>query len=199
MSPTRGLLRGARATSLGVTGFILALAAHSAAGGAAPGLAALLLMAGLTGLAALLLTRARVSPSGIGSWLILMQVVLHEAFMGLGPSAVMVQAGMTHAGMAQAGMAPAGMSARSPFADTRMLAAHVAATALMAALLAYGEKALWLLAGYAGPPRSVSTDLPELPPVHPAVAPAPRLVRLCFADGGVGRRGPPLKDLSTAF
>ena len=194
MSPTRGLLRGVRATSLGVVGFILALAAHVAAGGLSPGLAPLLLPAGLTGLAALLLSRARLSPLGVGACLTLMQVLLHEAFGSLSMSAGMAQAGIAQAGMAQAGNAP-----RSPFSALLMVAAHVAATALMAALLGYGEKALWFLAGYARPPRSLRVSLPEPSSVHPVACLTPRLVRLRFADGGVGRRGPPVQVCAPSF
>ena len=62
MLPTKGLLRGLRAASLGVVGFVLALAAHVAAGGAEPGPVVLLLLAGLVGLAAVLLTGVRLTP-----------------------------------------------------------------------------------------------------------------------------------------
>ena len=57
-SPAQGLLRGLRAASLGVVGFVLALVAHLAAGGAAPGPVVLLLLAGLIGVASVLLTGA---------------------------------------------------------------------------------------------------------------------------------------------
>ena len=62
LSPTGGVLRGLRTASLGVTGFVLALMAHVAAGGGAPGPVALLLLAGLIGLGAFLLTVVRLSP-----------------------------------------------------------------------------------------------------------------------------------------
>lgn len=55
-----------RVCSLGVLGFVLALVAHVAAGGAAPRPVVLILLAGLTGLAAVLLTRVRRSLVGIG-------------------------------------------------------------------------------------------------------------------------------------
>ena len=61
-APAQGLLRGLRAAALGVVGFVLALAAHVTAGGARPGPVVLLLLAGLIGLAAVLLTGARLSP-----------------------------------------------------------------------------------------------------------------------------------------
>ena len=124
-APAQGLLRGLRAAALGLVGFVLALAAHVTAGGATPGPVVLLLLAGLIGLAAVLLTGARLSPVRVGVSLAAMQVCLHEAFMWLSAPAACVMpvmnaptdglmgmghgaqsllncaAGMTHAGMGQ--------------------------------------------------------------------------------------------------
>ena len=61
MAPTSGLLGGLRAAPLGVVGFVLAPVAHVAAAGLTPGPVMLSLLAGLIGLAAVLLTRVRVS------------------------------------------------------------------------------------------------------------------------------------------
>ena len=66
MAPTSRLLGGLRAASLGVVGFVLARVAHVAAGGLTPGPVMLSLLAGLIGLAAVLLTRVRVSALGSG-------------------------------------------------------------------------------------------------------------------------------------
>jgi len=126
LSPAHGLLRGLRAAALGVGGFVLALAAHVTAGGATPGpVVLLLLLVGLIGLAAVLLTGARLSPVRVGVSLAAMQVCLHEAFMWMSAPAACVMpvmnaptdglmgmghgaqpllncaAGMTHAGMGQ--------------------------------------------------------------------------------------------------
>ena len=178
-SPTRGLIRGLRAGSLGVGGFVLALIAHEAAHGVVPGPAPLLLLGGLTGLAALLLTGVRLSPVRVGLSLIVMQVTLHEAFMRLSAT----------------GMADAGMGQRSPWADMAMVGAHVAATAMMAAALAAGEKVLWFLAGFVIPIRWPRMDMPELSAVSLTPAGQTRSLRGRFADGGVGRRGPPRHGL----
>ena len=201
-SPTRGVLRGLRAASLGFVGFVLALVAHVAAGGVTPGPAALLLLAGLISLATVLLTGARLSPVRIGLFLAVMQVVLHEALMWLGAPAGCVMTGASapsggHLGHSQqmldcaTTMAQAGMGHRSMFATTIMVGAHVAATAVMAALLAFGEKMLWFLAGYVRPLRRIRTGLPAPSAVSLVLCGEPRMLRVQFAAGGVGRRGPP--------
>jgi hypothetical protein len=210
MKPTRGLLRGLRAVSLGVVGLNLALVAHLTAGGAAPGPAALLLLAGLMGLAAVLLTGARLSPFHIGISLSAMQVILHEAFLRLGSQAVCTMTEVRAPGgmrmghgvqpmvvcatdMAHAGMGHAGMGHGSVVAASAMVGAHVVATAVMIALLAYGEQVLWFLAGCVRPARWLRPVQPDLPPARVAASDAPRMLRARFASGGVGRRGPPTR------
>jgi len=213
-SPARGLLRGLRAASLGVAGFVLALVAHVAAGGASPEPGVLLLLAGCTGLITWLLTGVRVSPVRVVVSLAAMQVVLHEALMRLSVAApclmpVMEPAAGGNAGMGHGGqpvlecatsMAPhPGMGPRSIFATTTMLGAHLVATMVMAALLAYGERALWFLAGLVRPPRSLSAVRPQPPKIRMFPYGEPRVARACFASGGVGRRGPPPGTASPAF
>jgi hypothetical protein len=214
VSPTRGWLRLLRACSLGVVGFVLALLAHMAAGGAAPGPVALIPLAGLIGTAAVLLTAARLSPLRIGVSLAAMQVVLHEAFMRLGSTTDCGMAAMSAPGAMQTGqgaqpavVCPAGMAhvmieqgsaiARSSaWGATAMLGAHVAATAVMATLLAYGEKVLWLLVRWVLPAPCLRVHLPALPAVRSVSDTTPPMVRLRLASGGVGRRGPPPEALS---
>lgn len=207
MSPTRGVLRGLRAASLGAVGFGLALVAHVAAGGSAPGPVVLLFLAGLIGLTALLLTRARLSPVRVGISLSAMQVVLHEAFMWLGSPAGCSMTGVVDPGGMQmghgsqpvlecaTGMARAGMGQGSVFAAMTMLGAHVVATAVMVVLLAFGEKMLWFLAGSVRPAQWLRVGLPELPAMRVGSSSAPRRLRAQFASGGVGRRGPPTRGL----
>jgi hypothetical protein len=207
MTPTRGLLRWLRAASLGVVGLTLALVAHLTAGGAAPGPAALLLLAGLMGLAAILLTGARLSPFRIGISLSAMQVILHQAFLRLGSQAactmtagsVPVGPRMEH-GLAQSAQCAtdlagaglhAGMGQGSPVAASIMVGAHVAATAVMIALLAYGEEVLWFLAGCLRPARWLRPVQPDLPVAGVAAGGAPPVLRARLAAGGVGVRGPP--------
>jgi hypothetical protein len=210
LSPTRGTLRLVRASSLGVVALGLALAAHLAAGDAAPGPVVLLLLAVSVGLTALLLTGVRLSPVRVVVSLAAMQVVLHEAFMWLNAPAVCLTPGLSasaggHMGMVQGGqpvlkcatgMSHAGMGHSSMFAAVAMLGAHVAATAVMAALLAYGERVMWFLAGWVRPRRWLSVGLPELPAVRVFSYGGLRTVRVRFASGGVGRRGPPKEGLS---
>lgn len=177
--PTKGFLRGFRAASLGVVGFVLALVAHVGAGGATPRPVVLVLLAGPITLAAVLLTRVRLSPVHVAVSLAAMQVVLHEAFM-LGAQAECA-----------AGLATHEMGQGSVFAAEAMVGAHIAATLVMAALLAYGEQVLWFLAGWVRAPRLLPVCLPELPAVRPVRSSVHHLLRMRFADGGVGRRGPP--------
>ena len=209
LSPTQGLLRALRAACLGVVGFVLALVAHVVAGGATPRPVVLLLLAGLIGLAAVLLTGVRLSPVRVAVSLATMQVVLHEVFMGLSVPAACVMPVMNapaggHLGMGQGaqpvldcatGMTHAGMGQSSVFAATAMLGAHVAATALMAAVLAYGERVLWFLAGWVCPAPWLRVSLPELPAVRVFSFGVPPMLRVRFACGGVGRRGPPRRGL----
>jgi len=208
LRPTRGLLRGARAASLGIAGFVLALVAHLAAGGAAPGLVVLLLLAGLTGLAAVLATGVLLGPVRVVLSLTAMQVALHEAFMWLGSSTGCAMTGVsapagTDMGRGTepmldcaTGMAQAGMAMTPMLASALMVTAHLAATAAVAALLAYGEKVLWFLAGWVRPRRWLRVVLPEIPPVRICDSGAPRIPPVQLDRGGVGRRGPPPRGLS---
>ena len=207
--PTQGWLRGLRAALLGGVGFVLALVAHLAAGGSAPGPVALLFLAGLVGLAAVLLTRTRLSPVRVGVSLAAMQVVLHQVFMWLGapagclmtemstsPGGTMGRSGGPAALVECAtGMAPLEMGPSSAFAATAMAGAHVAATVAMAILLAYGEKVLWFLAGCVRPLRGLDVRLPELPALCVVLFGPPRMFGLRLASGGVGLRGPPTRNL----
>jgi hypothetical protein len=177
------LIRGLRAGSLGVGGFVLALIAHVAAHGVIPGLASLVLLGGLTALAALLLTGVRLSPVRVGLSVVVMQLALHETFMRLSMTS----------------MADAGMSQRSRLAGAAMVGAHVAATMVMAALLAAGEKLLWFLAGFVSLARWPRLELPGLSTVSHTSAGQTWSLRGRFADGGVGRRGPPRHALIALF
>jgi hypothetical protein len=209
LSPAHGLLRGLRAASLGVVAFVLASVAHVVAGGAAPGPAVFLLLAGLIGMASVLLTRVRLSPLRVVVSLAGMQVLLHQAFMRLSAPAGCVLTGMSapaggHVAMGHggqlapecaSGMVHAGMGQGSMSSAMIMLGAHIAATALMAALLAYGEKLMWFLAGWVRPARWLPAGAPVLPAVRAFSYGAPSMLRVRFACGGVGRRGPPPQGL----
>jgi hypothetical protein len=128
-----------RAASLGVVGVVLALVGHVAAGGATPRPVDLLLLAGLAGLAALLLTGVRLSPARVVLSLTAMQLVLHEAFTWLGAPTACVMTrtgtpaggGMSHSGQPMlecaTGMAQAGMGQTSMFAGAAMVGAPAGA------------------------------------------------------------------------
>jgi len=200
-----------RAASLGVVGLVLALGAHVSAGGAAPGPMVLILLGGLIGLAAVLLTAVRLSPLRIGVSLAVMQVLLHEAFGWLGApidcaTAVGATGAMQMGGQggqsalaSATGMASAGMGRGSVFGATAMFGAHVAATALMAVLLAHGERLLWFLARWVRPAPWLRVRLPQLPATPAISATARPVVRVQLASGGVGRRGPPPPALSATI
>jgi hypothetical protein len=205
LSPDQGLLRCWRAASLGAVGLVLALAAHVAAGSATPGSAVMLLMAGMIGLAAVLLTGARLSPARVGVSLAATQMVLHEAFMWLSaPAACVMPVTNTPVGghlskgqgaqpvlNCAAGMTHAEMGQSSAFAATAMLGEHIGATALMAALLAYGKRLLGFAAGRVRHGPWLRVGPPGLPAVRLCPFGAPPMLRVRFAFVGVGRRGPP--------
>jgi hypothetical protein len=202
LSPASGFLRGLRAACLGVVGLLLALVAHLAAGGVAPQPAVLLLLAGLLGVAAAWLTRVRLSPLRIAMSLAGMQAVLHEVFMRSGAPAACLMTGVSTPAAAPMGhgqamvgcavsMAHAGMGQPWVLGAPAMLAAHVGATAVMAALLAYGEAVLWFLAECVRRPRWIALGHPDLPAAGGVRSCAPRSSGSQFASGGVGRRGPP--------
>jgi hypothetical protein len=167
----------------------------------------LLLLAGLIGQAAVLLTGVRLSPVRVILSLSTMQVALHEAFMWLGsPTACAITqmsapAGgdMAHDGQltlaCAPGMAQSGMSQNSVFTGVAMVGAHVVATAVMAALLAYGEMVLWILAGWVRAPRWMRIGLPKGPAVPLVPSGLPPMLPVPFASSGVGLRRPPPRPL----
>lgn len=198
-----------------MAGFALALLAHLGAGGTAPGPVVLLALAGLIALTAVLITGARLTALHVAVSLAGMQVFLHEAFMRLAapvgcsmsgmsppsPGQMRSLGQMSHGGRpaleCAAGMAQAGLGEQAPFSSSAMLCAHVAATAVMAALLAYGEKVLWFLAGWVRPPLTVRVGRSELPAVPTMTSGPPRMFGVQLACGGIGRRGPPGRGLFT--
>jgi hypothetical protein len=170
---------------------------------------ALTLLAGLIGVAVVLLTAIRLSPVRIGMSLAAMQVVLHEAFMWLGAPADCATAAVSASGAMQmghsgqpalacaTGMAYPEMGQGTTFGTAAMVVAHVAATAAMAALLAYGEQVLWFLARWVRPAPWLRVRPPGVPAAQAASSSAPPpMVRVQLAPGGVGRRGPPPQALS---
>jgi len=199
-----------RASLLAVVGFTLALVAHVTGGGAVPRPAVLLFLAGLIGLAAVLLTRTRLTPLRVGLALSAMQAGLHEAFMRLGAQAgcpmtdgsltggMQMGHGSQPVAVCANGVSHAGLAQSSMLTGTTMIGAHLAATAVMVGLLAYGEKVLWFLAGCVRPARWLRVVPAEAPPARIAAPVAPPTTCLQLTSGGVGRRGPPMSGLRTA-
>lgn len=195
-SPATGGLRALRAGLLATACVSLALAAHTAAGGHAPAVLALLTATVAVGCGALLLTGRRLAAPTAVVALVGVQAALHLWFAvtagggcavsgalthahGLGPCAVAAGAAVEHA--PASGPAPAGLL---------MLLAHLTAVVLLALGLARGDALLWRLAGLL--PRRVPTPaVVVLGPAMPATGrTAGRLLPLA-APVAWRRRGPP--------
>ena len=194
-NPTHGSLRVTRAAVFGAVAFALSWAAHVAAGGSSPGGGALVLLGVLTALGATLVTGWRLGPAPLVAALAAAQVALHESLMWLGSSSPSPCGSMTcDAAMPGMTMHPAAPS------SAWMLAAHGAATVVLALALSVGERALWFLATLLWPvlrgrPELAGVPAPTRVPAHEYSAPARTLP---FASGGTGRRGPPRRHVTLA-
>src|SRR6185312_266476 len=172
-------LRFGRSAVVAAAVLCLAAAAHTAAGGTLPHPAVVLALAALTWLPVMILAGRRLAPATILAVLAGGQVALHQAFELFG-TVQCAPAGSPaeHAGHAgHAGHAAVALDCMSASAHTGdspgMLAAHLAATALTALMLARGEAALWELAAWLRP-------LVQLP----AVTAAPVRASLPITDQG---------------
>lgn len=188
-----------RAAVVGAVSFSLSWAAHVGAGGSSPGAAALVLLAVLTALGSTLVTRWRLRPVTLVATLGAAQVALHEALMWLSAPQSTLCAGAMPCGSAMPSMP--GMHA-SPVHSSwaLMLAAHAAATVVLALLLSVGERALWFLTTLLRPVLRARPELPALPTsaLVRAQAHVARTGPRPFVDGGTGRRGPPRRSLALA-
>jgi hypothetical protein len=189
-----------RSAMLAAAAVTLAAGAHVLAGGQLPAPAILLGLLALTGLAATVATRLRLSYATMTALLGAGQLVLHEAFSvfgpGFGPAASGVAPGSAHhAGpfIAQLAAGPAELHILDSPLAIAMPAGHALATVACALLLAKGEAALWSLAAWLRPlvqlPAPVTPDAGESPavtgwPAESAPLPWRNLRRDC-------RRGPP--------
>lgn len=173
-APGSGPTRLARIAVFTAVALTLASLAHLGAGATRPGVVALVLGALVVGVGALVISaracRFRVIALALGG----AQALLHALFVALpdpGPVAAGV-AGVGHAGhvlpLAHTGhAAPVAAHAHAP--SVQMVALHVLATLLTAALMAYGERLLWelvrglapTLPGVGRPPRPVTVS-PQL-------------------------------------
>lgn len=200
-SPGDGVLRVARTVAVTAVVVGLAVAAHVAGGGRPPRPLALVGLAFATAYVCAWVARRRLSLPLLAGLLAAGQWALHHAFDLVGAACAPVTAPM-HAGhavaagscepVAAAAGVVAGRHAAAP--SWAMLAAHVAATAVSALVLASGDRALWALCGL------LAALLPALPraaapvavPVRraPDVAAVPRPRRAVLLRVSP-RRGPP--------
>lgn len=194
-NPTHGSLRVTRAAVFGAVAFALSWAAHVAAGGSSPGAGALVLLGVLTALGATLVTGWRLAPVPLVAALAAAQVALHESLMWLGASSPSPCGSMScDAGMPGMTMHPAAPS------SAWMLAAHGAATVVLALALSLGERAVWFLATLLRPVLRGRPKLPGVPETtrvaaHQHWAPSRPLP---YVRGGTGRRGPPRRHVVLA-
>lgn len=193
---TSGPAHLARAGVLGTTALALAVGGHVAAGGEAPGLLGLTVLAVLTCAAVLVLTLRRLGVVALVGSLGILQLALHVGliFASAGGTATVV-GGSAHGGHHQH-VALAVTGAGSSSHDLAMTLAHVVATLLTALLLARAESLAWLAASIVTPllPRTIAAARAALAGLHLPAAPAPveppRLVQLHWATAA-RRRGPP--------
>lgn len=205
--PGSGALRLARAGSLALAAYGLALGAHLVGGGDAPSAIASVVILFATFWACTALTWRRLGRVATVTLVGASQLLLHKAF-GLTESAgscvtvVHEHAGHLANGATTLCAAPAttaGMPSMAHHGGTglSMVAAHAVAAIVLGLVLARGEAAVWLLASWLVPP------LPQPTPPPCALRPAPIWTPVTpfvavFMPAGVGRRGPPRGSVLTA-
>lgn len=199
--PTRGLTRLARAGVLGATSMGLAAGAHLLGGGRLPPAGVLAMVAFLLGLSSVVLTVRRCRFGVLLPVLTVQQALLHLLFdtasrVGSGCGAAMSGTGHTMAAHASAGSALGSCSGASTMAAMvmprwAMWAAHLAAVALTAGLLARGEAWLWRVADAVV--RASALRPSPCPPAAPVLVTAgtPRSWRPLPIVSGANPRAPP--------
>ena len=189
-----------------LAGVVLALsgAAHAAAGGALPGAGPAAALGVVVACACAVVTRWRLSPMALLGVLGASQVLLHQVLEALAaPRCAPVDGLGHHAGaigpaVLAAGPCPVPTAALHHGAgvstDLGMLASHAAATVVLAALLAHGERLAWELWAWLAPLR-VLVGAVHLPPPHrsPITATPQLLPRPCVVPPTAPRRGPPVR------
>ncbi|HEX3002942.1 MAG TPA: hypothetical protein VHO27_01925 [Angustibacter sp.] len=187
-SPTAGGLRLLRAGLLATACVSLALAAHTSAGGHAPGAVALLTAGVAVGCGALLVTGRRLGSASTVVGLVGVQAALHLWFALTSGHDCAVTGALTHVhGVAPrcaplAGVAPEHAATPAAASAAAMLLAHLGAVVLLGLLLAHADALLWRLAGLL--PRPVPATTP------PVVRPPWRLTAQGRSVRPAGRRAP---------
>ncbi|MDJ0354830.1 hypothetical protein [Paenarthrobacter sp. PH39-S1] len=199
--------RWLRSGAIGVTVLSLAAGAHTLAGGSLPAPLILAALTALTGLASVTATGFRIPLPLMATLLGASQLLLHGAFDLLsapGMAGFPDPAMHHHLVSSAAGPVPVAAAmpamAAGPAAPTAALTltlamtlAHIGATLACAVVLAKGEDALWLLAGWLRPlvrpaARSGAAVAPLVRVLTPEVPVRPQPRRNLRADS---RRGPP--------
>lgn len=178
-----------RTVCVGSTVFGLAAGAHLLAGGLLPVPAAMAALLALHILCSMVATSFRLAMPAMIALLTSSQVVLHEAFEWLSPSALAAPVVAGHHSMSAeesaAAMLASANAVAAPAMDALthagalsgwMGAAHIAATLATAALLAYGEDALWSLANWLRPLYSCAAAVLVLPVQATPTTVIPRLL-----------------------
>jgi hypothetical protein len=199
VSATRGALRLGRSAVLGAGCLLLALSAHVLAGGPAPSVLAVIVLAVPVTCSCVLVTGRQAGLGRIGTVLGLTQVGLHQGFMALahpdcaGTTASLPAHLAGHAAGGAGVPASCGPAMQMAGGSAAMVAGHVLAAGITALLLWQGERLLWALLaglGWSGLPGAEATI-----PARARVLGAPvagRGSRSIALLGGVGRRGPPV-------
>lgn len=189
----RAAFRLSRAAVVTAATVLLAVAAHTAAGGALPDPLILLGLLALTLLPTAWLSGRRLTPAAVLGLLGTGQFVLHSAFDGLSEPVASLQlspaAGHVHVlGSVSQGGPVGHVHGYSP----AMFAAHALATLAVGLLIARGEAALWALLGWLAPlVRLLLVPAPSPAPTLPAYAPQP-LPKIWRALRLPALRGPPV-------
>jgi hypothetical protein len=201
---TRGALRLGRSAALGASCLLLSLAAHVLAGGPAPPLLAVLVLAVPVACVCVVVTGRQAGLPRIAAVLGMTQIGLHQVFMALAQpgchgseSLARPMAGHAVAAMPSGCPMPmpaAGESAALHFSpQAGMVAGHVLAAVATALVLWHGERLLWALLAWLGWTNLLIARPGVAPHTRLLGAPAvPRGAGSAAVPGGVGRRGPPV-------
>jgi hypothetical protein len=189
-SPASGSLRALRAGLVALVCVSFALAGHVMSGGARPSMVGLAAVSFITFAAMLSFTRRERSFGAYFRALLAGQVAFHASFM-LGAQHGATAAG-SHSHHASAELtAQAGSSL---LVSPAMAAGHVLAALLAAALLAFGERAVWaayrVVAFLLTPFLEPAVDYPSSSPRARAQRSSGKAIGLLIARSR-GRRGPP--------
>lgn len=195
-----------RTSLVGTTILGLAAGAHVMAGGALPPAPIMAAILALHLMLTTFATKFRLSLPAMMALLLTSQLVLHRAFDALSHSAhAAAPTAAGHGAMHSEAYTATMLAQATPLAGQTaeiinhasmsgiMMAAHLTASVLTAALLAYGEHALWALANWLRPLYQRAAVVHLFPAPHPGTAIAPRpLPRLPWRNLRPDtRRGPP--------